>query len=268
MPMFESFYGFSATPFGRDISVDALYKDHERDELTDRLKYAAKRQLFAVLTGESGSGKTTLLRRFNNEASSSGYMIIYLYDSKLTSRHFYKGILEQLGFEAKYFRGDAKNQLHKEVEALKSNNRLSLVLIVDEAHLLSREMLEEVRFLLNLNMDSQSPLALILAGQSELWEKLRLPSYAAIRQRVDVLCQLSRLDLIKTKAYINAHLAFAGSGKEIFSDSAYEEIFKFSAGIPRLINKACLAALLFGSQNSKNIIDGNMLKFVADSELV
>lgn len=265
--MFESFYGFTATPFSRAISVDALYKDYERDELINRLKYAAKRQLFAVLTGESGSGKTTLLRRFNDEVSDSGHMIIYLSDSKLTPRHFYKGILEQLGFEAKYFRGDAKSQLHKEVEALKSVKHLSLVLIVDEAHLLARDMLEEVRFLLNLKMDSQSPLALILAGQSELWDKLRLQAYAAIHQRVDILCQVSKLDLAKSKAYINAHLAFAGSAKEIFSDSAHDEIFKFSSGIPRLINKACTAALLYGAQNNKNIIEGNMLKFVIDSEL-
>jgi type II secretory pathway predicted ATPase ExeA len=265
--MFESFYGFTATPFSRDISVDALYKDDERNELIERLKYAAKRQLFAVLTGESGSGKTTLLRRFTDEITGSGHMVIYLSDSKLTPRPFYKGILEQLGFEAKYFRGDAKSQLHKEVELLRILNNLSLVLIVDEAHLLARDMLEEVRFLLNLKMDSQSPLALILAGQVELWEKLRLQSYAAIRQRIDILCQLSKLDLAKSMAYIDAHFAYAGFSKEVFSDSAYEEIFKFSSGIPRMINKVCTAALLYGAQNSKNIIDSNMLKFVIDSEL-
>ena len=265
--MFESFYSLSVTPFSRDISVDALYKDNECNELIDRLKYAALRQLFAILTGESGSGKTTLLRRFNNELANSGHVVIYLSDSRLTPRHFYKGILEQLGFEAKYFRGDAKSQLHKELEVLKTVNNTTLTLIVDEAHLLARDMLEEVRFLLNFKMDSQSPLALILAGQSELWDKLRLQSYAAIRQRVDILCHVAKLDLAKSKAYINAHLAFAGSAKDIFSDSAYDEIFKFSSGIPRMINKACVAALLYGAQNNKNIIDGNMIKFVVDSEL-
>ena len=266
--MFDAFYNFQATPFGRDINVVSLYRDNDRDEIIDRLKYAANRQLFAILTGESGSGKTTLLRRFNDEISSSGFMTIYISDSKLTPRHFYRGILEQLGFEAKYFRGDAKSQLHKEVELLKAVHNIVPVLIVDEAHLLGRDMLEEVRFLLNLKMDSQSPMALILTGQTELWDKLRLQSYTAIRQRIDIQCHVVKLDLSATNAYIKTHLAFAGCEKDIFSDAAIEEIYKFSSGIPRLVNKAAIASLHYGSQNLKNIIDERMVKFVVDSELV
>ena len=265
--MFDAFYNFHATPFGRDIAVASLYRDNDRNEIVERLKHAAYRQLFAVLTGESGSGKTTLLRRFNDEVASSGFMTIYISDSKLTPRHFYKGILEQLGFEAKYFRGDAKSQLHKEVEIMKAVHNISPVLIVDEAHLLARDMLEEVRFLLNLKMDSQSPMALILAGQSELWDKLRLQSHAAIRQRIDIQCHTAKLDLAATAAYIKSHLAFAGCDNDIFSDAAVDEIFKFSGGVLRLINKAATASLLYGAQNHKNIIDDRMVKLVVDSEL-
>ena len=265
--MFDAFYNFRATPFGRDIDTAALYRDNDRDEIIERLRYAAKRQLFAVLTGESGSGKTTLLRRFSDEVSSAGFMIIYLSDSKLTPRHFYRGILEQLGFEAKYFRGDAKSQLHKEVELMKAIQNITPVLIVDESHLLARDMLEEVRFLLNLKMDSQSPMALILAGQSELWDKLRLQSHAAIRQRVDIQCHVPKLDLSAVNAYIKTHLNFAGCEKDIFSDAAIDEIYKFSGGIPRVINKAAIASLIYGAQNHKNIIDDRMVKFVIDAEL-
>ena len=208
-----------------------------------------------------------MLRRFNDEISTSGFMTIYISDSKLTPRHFYKGILEQLGFEAKYFRGDAKSQLHKEVELMKAVQNISPILIVDEAHLLARDMLEEVRFLLNLKMDSQSPMALILSGQTELWDRLRLQSHAAIRQRIDIQCNVAKLDLSSTTAYIKAHLAFASCEKDIFSDAAIDEIFKFSGGIPRLINKAASASLLYASQNRKNIIDERMVKLVVDSEL-
>ena len=107
-------------------------------------------------------------------------------DSKLTPRTFYKNLLEQLGFEAKYFRNDSKRQLHKEIEIMKGLNGTRPIAIVDEAHLLGKEMLEEIRFLLNFKMDSQSPMALILCGQSELWDRLKLQSYAAIRQRIDI----------------------------------------------------------------------------------
>ena len=122
--MIEEFYGFTATPFGRDIPSSNLYCDNDRSELLNRFKYAVKRQLFAVLTGESGCGKTTLLRWLNDELANSGFLVIYLSDSQLTPRHFYKGILQQLGFEAKYFRGDAKNQLHREIEILKAVHNL------------------------------------------------------------------------------------------------------------------------------------------------
>lgn len=89
-------------------------------------------------------------------------MVMYLADSKLTPRHFYKGLLEQLGCEAKFYRGDAKRQLHREIELMQGIHHLQPVVILDEAHLLDKEMLEEVRFLLNFRMDSKSPMALIL----------------------------------------------------------------------------------------------------------
>ena len=265
--MFEDFYGFTATPFSRDIPTSRLYKDNDSDEILTRLKYAAKRQLFAVLTGESGCGKTTLLRRFHDELANTEHMVIYLSDSRLTPRHFYKGILEQLGFEAKYFRGDAKRQLHKEIEIMKAVHNVNPVIIVDEAHLLAREMLEEVRFLLNLKMDSQSPMALILAGQSELWDKLRLQSHSAIRQRIDIQCQAGKLDRAQTAEYIQTHLSFAGCSQDIFSDAAIDDIYKFSSGISRLINKACSSSLMYGAQNRKSIIDDRMVKLVIESEL-
>ena len=174
--MFESFYGFTRTPFSRDICTENLYQSVILQEAVGRLEYAACRQLFAVLTGDSGTGKTTVIRRFKDILNPNRFMVMYLADSKLTPRHFYKGLLEQLGCEAKFYRGDAKRQLHREIELMKGIHSLLPVVIVDEAHLLDKEMLEEVRFLLNFKMDSESPMALILVGQSELRERLKAPS--------------------------------------------------------------------------------------------
>jgi type II secretory pathway predicted ATPase ExeA len=102
--MFEVFYGFKHTPFTRNIPTDQLYQSLILEETLGRLQYAADRQMFAVVTGDCGTGKTTAIRRFRDILDTSKFSVMYLADSKLTPRHFYKGLLEQLGCEAKGFR--------------------------------------------------------------------------------------------------------------------------------------------------------------------
>ena len=111
-------------------------------------------------------------------------------------------------------------------------------------------------------------MSLILSGQTELLDKLKLQSYAAIRQRIDISCIIGRLDRAKTHEYILAGLAFAGANRELFTEAAIDEVFKFSNGIPRLINKACTESLIYGAQNHKSIIDERMVKMVVDDELI
>lgn len=265
--MFESFYDMSRTPFARDIPVTELYPASAMEEMLDRLHYAAERQLFAVITGDCGTGKTTTIRRFAAILDASKYKLLYLSDSKLTPRHFYKGLLEQLGCESKFYRGDAKRQLHREVELMRGIHRLEPVVVVDEAHLLDREMLEEVRFLLNFKMDAQSPMALILVGQSELWDKLRLQSYTAIRQRIDLQCKLPYFDRSQVGEYLKRQLAYAGTDQEIFSDEAVNEVYRFSSGSARLINKLCIHCLIYGAQIKRRILDDHMVKHVIQGEL-
>lgn len=265
--MFESFYELSRTPFSRDIPTEELYQSVILEETLGRLEYAADRQLFAVITGDCGTGKTTTIRRFTSTLDAAKYKILYLSDSKLTPRHFYKGMLEQLGCESKFYRGDAKRQLHREIELMRGIHRLQPVVVVDEAHLLDREMLEEVRFLLNFKMDAQSPMALILVGQSELWDRLRLQAYAAIRQRIDLQCRLTHFDRSQTGEYVERHLAYAGTQHDIFSDGAVDEVYRFSSGSARLINKVCTHSLIYGAQHKRRIVDDHMVKHVIQGEL-
>ena len=136
-----------------------------------------------------------------------------------------------------------------------------------EGHLLSKEMLEEIRFLLNYRMDSENPLALILAGQTELWEKLKLHAYRAILHRVDIQCFLAPYDFSQTKAYIEKQLAYAGHSNAIFSEDALKVIHSFSSGIPRLINRACTQSLVYAYQNRRPIVDDRMVQLVLVGEV-
>ena len=265
--MFEEFYGLSKAPFSRDVPTTQLYQPVMLEEILGRLNYAAQRQLFAVVTGDCGTGKTTTIRLLKDSLDLAKYMVLYLADSKLTPRHFYKGLLAQLGVESMFYRGDAKRQLHHEIELMRGIQNLQPVVIVDEAHLLDREMLEEVRFLLDFKMDSQSPMALILIGQSELWNKLHLQSYAEIRQRIDIQCKLTHFDRTQTGEYVKKHLDYAGADHDIFSDNAVDDIFRFSGGAARLVNKVCTHCLMYGAQNGRRIIDDHMVKLVIQGEL-
>ena len=266
--MFEEFYGFSKLPFTRNMPVPELFTTPQQQEVLARLEYAAQRRWFAVLTGDCGSGKSTLIRKLSEHLQQQDYRVLYLADSQLTPRHFYNGVLQQLGVEGCFYRGDAKRKLHREIELLVTIQKLKPVVIVDESHLLEKEMLEELRFLLNFHIDSDSPLALILVGQSELLDKLRRQIYTAIEQRVHLKCYNPYLDEAQTVAYIRHHLQYANSISEIFSELAVSEIFRYSAGSARLINKACTHCLMYGTQQNKKILDDALCRFVIEQELL
>lgn len=146
-----------------------------------------------------------------------------------------QGFLTRWEWRQGSYRGDSKRQLQKEIETVRTVQKKKVVFVLDEAHLLGKETLEEFRFLLNYRFDSASPMSLILVGQTELWDqKLRLQNYAAIRQRIDMNIVLNRLDRAETGKYIAAHMAYAGVKQDLFISGAEDEIFKASAGIPRM----------------------------------
>tara|TARA_Y100001933_G_C18895973_1_gene520411 strand:+ start:181 stop:981 length:801 start_codon:yes stop_codon:yes gene_type:complete len=265
--MYEAFFDMSRTPFVSSIPTDSLYMSSMLDETLSRLEFAASRQLFAIVTADVGCGKSTAIRRLTNDLPKDDYEILYLSDSKLTPRWFYKGLLEQLGLESKFYRGDARRQLHQQLEVIRGVYKKNVVTIVDEAHLLAKEALEEIRFLLNYKMDSFQPMALILVGQNELWDKLKLQRYAAIRQRIDIKCEIPQMDLSQTSEYIAAHLEYADGSRDIFTEKAIDEIYRYSAGSARAINKVCTHSLMYAAQRAKKLIDDHMVKTVINGEL-
>lgn len=267
--MYESFFGMERTPFVRNVPVSSLYESRAMTEVISRLGYVAEQQGFAVVTADSGCGKSTLLRRFYEELVQKDYIVIYLSDSKLTPRWFYKGILDQLGHESKFYRGDSKRLLQYQLEIIREVQHRRVVCILDEAHLLEKETLEEFRFLLNYKFDSESPMAVVLVGQTELWnDKLKLKRYEAIKQRIDVHCTLPHLDRAETEKYILSHMSYAGCNQDVFTSAALDEIHRLSTGIPRMINRFCEKTLMYAAQNQKHLIDDHMVRFVAEHEML
>jgi len=266
--MFEDFFGMKYTPFTRNVPPERLYESASTANILGRLGYVADRQLFAVLTSDAGCGKSTMIRKFADSLSRDEYILLYLSDSKLTPSWLYKGMLRQLGLEPKFYRSEAKDQLQNEIRRIRANDKKKIVCVLDEAHLLDKETLEEFRFLLNFEFDSTSPMALILVGQTELWtEKLRLQRYAAIRQRIDVNCVIPHLDRAETERYARSHLEYAEGPTEIFTMKALDVIAKESAGIPRVINRICEKSLMYAFQLQRKLVDDYMVNFVLEHEI-
>jgi len=265
--VFEAFFNFTKTPFQRDISAASLYMTPQFKVLQDRLLHGVKNRGFLILTGDSGSGKTTAIRHFISTLDSSRTLAFYVSESNLTPRNFYFDVLNQLGIKPHFFRGDAKRQLVKEFHSLSNDKKLP-VIIIDEAHLCGMEMLTEIRFLLNFDMDSHSPMSLILAGQTEIRDILKRQIYEAISQRIDLRCHIPALDRSQTAEYISAHIAYAaGSHAELFTDAAVSSIFDFSAGLPRKINRISSLCLMHAAQTNKRIVDDHMVNLILEAEL-
>jgi type II secretory pathway predicted ATPase ExeA len=264
--MFEPFFGFERTPFQRDFPVENCFSTPGFEELVSRLKYAAEKRFFVLATGDVGSGKTTALRKLVTLLNPNRYLVIYISESALTPRNFYWDTLKQLGCAPRFLRSDAKRQLHQVILNLAETDHKIPVVVVDEAHLLCREMLEEFRFLLNFRFDSYNPMSLILVGQPELKRVLQLQVYEAISQRLNLRYHLPPMDREETGCYVVHHLKIAGVTAAIFTEDALDVIFEFAGGISRKVNNICLACLLDAAIKQKRLIDDHMVKVVIANE--
>jgi type II secretory pathway predicted ATPase ExeA len=267
--MIEQFFSFKQLPFERNIPVEHLYTTPKFDELLARLEYAARNRKFCVVTGGVGVGKTTSIRKFVASLDRNSFRCIYIADSALTPRVFYWEVLTQLSSDCKpsFYRSEGKRKMMECFSRLAESARATPVIIIDEAHKLSTEMLEETRFLLNNDLDSQNPMSLIVVGQNELRAKLSAEIYEPITQRIDFRFALEPFDRAQTQDYIHAHMRYAGESREIFSPSAVDAVYNFAGGVARKINKACSLSLLYAAQKSMNSIDGGIVEYVAEQEL-
>ncbi len=266
--MYNDYFGMSHTPFRRDIPVNAMYESQKMKEILGRLRYVSDRNGFAVVTADPGCGKSSLIRKFADVLDHDRFVMIYLSDSKLTPRWLYAGMLNALGYDSFFYRGDSKRDLKKHLRHLREEMHLNVILVLDEAHLLEKETIEEFRFFLNEKFDSESPMPVVLVGQTELWTaKLRLPVYEGIRQRIDLLCTLPHLSRTESDEYIQSHLNYSGCDRHIFTDNAKEVIFTASGGIMRMINGICDKSLLYAYQNNNQLIDDYMVRRVIDQEM-
>ncbi len=262
--MFQEFYGFSLTPFSRSLASSKLFTSNGQEELKARLAYLVRERGIGVITGEIGSGKSTAVRAFVDSLDPTRYTVIYTANPLIGITGFYREVLSALGESVPRFKQQMVLALRRHFDVLSNERKKTPVVIVDEAHLLDQGMLEELRLLMNVRMDSLSAAALILMGHTELRRTLRLSIHEALWQRTSVRFHLRGLDLTETGAYIRHQVEVAGHRGTLFSDGFVAKAYDYTKGIPRQINLVCTHALMAGCAEQKQILDETVLRQVVN----
>lgn len=238
------FFEMKGVPFTREISPKHLYDSSCQKEAAARLEYAVKNRQFCLLTGEAGMGKSTAIRSLVHQLDPIHYHYLYICDSTLTPKLFYREVLQNFGIQPAFRSTDVKRQYQSLMLDIYENEKKLLVIVLDEAHHFSDSMLQELRFILNFKQDSMSPLSLIVVGQPSLRNLLKVKQLEAIDQRIQMRYQMSGLTEKETHAYIRHQIKMVETPHEIYSEEAIQAIYNFSQGNPRKINTLCSQSLL------------------------
>ena len=262
--MYTQFFGLKEKPFEITADPRFLYLSDSHKEALAHLIYAMQEKKgFAVITGEVGTGKTTLVQTLLSRMDGST-RTAFLFNPKLdSSNEFLQSICEDLEVNVeKGTKGDCLAHLNNFLMDCYTKN-ISVVLIVDEAHTLSPQLLEEVRLLTNLETPNSKLLQVILVGQPELDFTLDQPQFRSLKQRVSVRYCLQPLNPKEVKEYIKRRLRVAGAKNTyLFTPEALKRIYRYSKGIPRLINIVCDNALVNGYASEKQVIGDDIIREV------
>lgn len=262
--MYRNFYGFREKPFEITPDPRFVYLSENHKEALAHLRYAMREgKGFSVITGEAGTGKTTLvhvlLRKLEGNIRTS-----YIFNPILDRGDFLNFICDDLGItpEGMKTRGECLTALYNFLLDCFARNE-KVFLIIDEAQSLASALLQEIRLLTNLETARHKLLHVILLGQLELDQILKQPRFRPLKQRINIRYQMQPLKLKETKEYILYRLKRAGaSNLSIFDNGAIKEIYRYSSGIPRLINIVCDNALLTGFSSEKKRITKSIIREV------
>ncbi len=254
--MFIQFFGLKFNPFTKEVPVNQLYYSHEAKELESRLKYIQSTRGIFLLTAEPGIGKTTALRNFYENLNPGLYKPCYYSLTTVTVMDFYRGLVMKLGEIPEHKKISMFEQLQRLISCYYNEQRITPVIIVDEAQCLSNKILDDLRILFNFSMDSQNPFILILAGQTSLKNRLQMGTNTALRQRIHVKFHMQGLSKDELKEYIISRFKYAGALEcDIFTDSAIESIHSASSGVPRSINNLITSSLIYSAGKQLKRID-------------
>lgn len=248
-----SFYGLEFNPFEKG-NKDIVVETQDYLDMKNRLEYLKEVKGVGLITGNPGFGKTFALRNFAKSLNPSLYTVIYLPLSTLSLSDFYRAFAGALGLEPRYRKNDNYKIIKEKISHLHQEKRNTLVLILDEANHLRYEILQEIKMLMNFELDSKNYFIMILAGLPSINDTLRLSVHESLTQRVVVNYQCYGMDNEETKSYIRTKLRAAGVSIDIFDEAAIHALFSHSKGSSRRLDNFISKALIIGAGEKTQIL--------------
>jgi type II secretory pathway predicted ATPase ExeA len=242
--MYLKHFGLNRFPFDRDIAAEDMFQSQSMAELSVRLQHLVELRGIGLVTGDAGSGKSSACRRMASTLHSGLYKTLYVPLSTGNPIDLYKCIAWELGLPTERSRAALYKQIRSEVTRLCLEARMKCLLIVDEAHALRSEVLEELRLLTNYAMDSENRLCLLLCGQTELRRRVAMAVHEPLNQRIVVRYQLGALNGDESPAYLGHLLKRAGTELPLFESQALCALHQASSGLPRKLNLFAHHALI------------------------
>jgi len=242
--MYRQHFGLHQHPFSNEIEPDELFPAAAAKELEVRLTHLLDMRGIGLVTGDSGSGKTCGARRVLAQLHSSLYRVFYVCLSTGNVLDLYKTISWEMGLSVERSRAALYRQIRSEVTRLATEARCRPILVVDEAHHLRPDVLEDLRLLTNYNMDAENRLCLLFLGQTEIRRRLAMAVHEALNQRIVVRYHLPALTRDEIPAYLQHRLRRAGTELALFEPAAHEALFQATGALPRKLNGLAHHALL------------------------
>jgi general secretion pathway protein A len=244
--------------FLRDIPVKDLLSTPQQRESFIRLKYTISSKGFGVFTGTPGAGKSSMVRLLESSLDKSRFLFCYINQADLKPKSLYARLLSALSVQPSAFIDRMKKQFKEAVLELYNSQDRLLVIVIDNAQDLPVQTIRELRYLLSFEIDSKSMLCLILVGQSELRDTLKLRTFEPVSQCITTHCRIPPLDESQTKEYIIHQLKLSDMPM-LFPDDVVRRIHQFTSGIPRIINNICRHCLIDMEYSKLELADNQVL---------
>lgn len=260
----RNFFGLKSLPFIKDLDPDQVFRTDNHKLALDRLHYLLDRKGIGAVFGNPGTGKSTLLRSFLSPLGKAHYAVSYVTHTTCAALDLYREIAHGFQIEPRHRRSDLVRDIKDRIQKLARTQKVQPVLVVDEAHLLARGVLEDLRLLTSFDEDARDDLTLVLVGHPQLETNLRLAVNEALAQRIVIRVHLRSLTIEEVGPYISFRLERAGRTAKLFLDGAVEAIARASRGIPRVIDRIAEHAMLAAALAKKPDIDADLVTDAID----